>query len=213
MAVTSAVVVPSIGDSWAAQALSAALAAAAATRGDRVADAVSLAERALRDGRLLAERGAGAWASAQVLCALVAIDEHERALDTCAELTVRARACGSITGLSAAVMARGWMAAKRGELAAAEAELRTVLEMYDLASMAIDLGSLLHLLQDAILERPSLDDVAALAETIELEPAFLATFGGAMLLEARGRLRLARGDLARATEDLRVAGATYGALR
>ena len=201
------------GDSWAAHALSAALAAAAATRGDRVADVVPLAERALRDGRLLAERGAGAWASAQVLLALVAIDEHECALGACAELVVQARACGSLTGLLAAVLSRGWVSAKRGELAAAEAELRTVLEMYDPASWASDLGTLLHLLQDAILERPSLDDVAALAETIELEPAFLATFGGAMLLEARGRLRLARGDRARATEDLRVAGATYGALR
>ena len=49
------------GDTWGAHALAALLAAEAAHRG-RTGEAVVLADRALAGGRLLAERGAGAWA-------------------------------------------------------------------------------------------------------------------------------------------------------
>jgi DNA-binding CsgD family transcriptional regulator len=67
--------------------------------------------------------------------------------------------------------------------------------------------------QDALLERPSLEDVAGFVETAELDPVFLATCAGAMLLETRGRLRLARGERQSATNDLRGAAAIYGPLR
>jgi DNA-binding CsgD family transcriptional regulator len=73
-------------------------------------------------------------------------------------------------------------------------------------------GSLVFL-QDALLERPSLEDVAAFVEAVELDPIFLATTAGAMLLETRGRLRLTRGERRRAAGDLRAAAETYKALR
>ena len=65
---------------------------------------------------------------------------------------------------------------------------------------------------DAILERPSLADVAALAEGLQLPPGIDATVTGAWLLDLRGRLRLASRDVPGAVADLRSAGRTLTAL-
>jgi DNA-binding CsgD family transcriptional regulator len=202
-----------VGDGWAAHALCAVIAMAAAIRGDAVDEVVPWAERALAGGRLFAERGAGGWASSQVLSALVTIDEHDRALVACEKLAERARACGSLIGSTTALVMRGWVLARRGALTDAEAQFRTVYEMFAQAGMAMMVTSFFYFLQDAVLERQSLDDFAALVEAIELEPAFLDSGGGAMLLEPRGRLRLLRGDRDRAIEDLRACATTYAALR
>ena len=66
-------------------------------------------------------------------------------------------------------------------------------------------------LLDALVERPALDDLAAalLALSSTRIPRHR---GGAMLVETRGRLRLAQGDLAAALADLRACGTTYAAL-
>jgi DNA-binding CsgD family transcriptional regulator len=84
------------GDSWPAHALSALLAAAAASRGDRIDEVIPLAEHALRDGRLFAERGAGGGASVQALGALVMVEQHERALVACEQLAERAADVGAM---------------------------------------------------------------------------------------------------------------------
>jgi ATP/maltotriose-dependent transcriptional regulator MalT len=102
--------------------------------------------------------------------------------------------------------------ARRGELAAAEADLRAPLEMGAQNGMPLIVTTGVMFLEDAIAERASLDDIAALVETIELPPDFLATDGGTMLLGTRARLRLARGDRAGAVADLRAAATTNAAL-
>jgi ATP/maltotriose-dependent transcriptional regulator MalT len=66
---------------------------------------------------------------------------------------------------------------------------------------------------DALLERPSLADVAKLACAIELPPDLAATFTGAFVLETRGRLRRAQGDAAGGVADLRAAWKITEALR
>jgi tetratricopeptide (TPR) repeat protein len=124
------------GAGWAANALCAVLAAAAALRGDAIDAVVPWTERALSGGRLFAERGAGAWASSQVMCALVLIDEYDRALPACEELAVRARASGSLIGSATALVTRGWVLARRGDLADAEAQLRTAHDMFAQAGAA-----------------------------------------------------------------------------
>jgi ATP/maltotriose-dependent transcriptional regulator MalT len=68
------------------------------------------------------------------------------------------------------------------------------------------------LLQDAIFERPSLDELAARLEATELDPVFENTWSGAMLREVRGRLRLARHDRAGGIADLRATGRAAAAL-
>ncbi len=201
------------GASWAARALDAMLAAAAAMRDGRVDYVVPLVDRALRGGRLLRERGAGAFASMQVLVALIVVEEYDRALDTAAELVRNAAEVGSLVGAASALGARGYIMNRRGELREAEAELRTGLEMVAHAQMPMMLTTAFDFFQDAIIERPSLDDVAASMETMQLEPAFLGSWGGAMLIGARGRIRLARGERSAALADLRAFAATCRALR
>jgi DNA-binding CsgD family transcriptional regulator len=200
------------GGSWAARALDATLAAAAAIHDGRAERVLPLADRALRGGRLLRERGAGAYASMQVLLALVAVDEYDRALDVAAELVRNAAEVGSLVGAASALGARGYVMTRRGQLRDAEAELRAGLEMVAQARMPMMLTTAYDFFQDAILERPTLDDVAASMESMELEPAFLGSWGGAMLIGARGRIRLARGERGPALADLRAFAATCAAL-
>ena len=72
-------------------------------------DSDAVVERALEGDRLVEERGAGAWASAQLLTALMAIDAYERALEVSDVVDVEARRCGSLVGLMTAVGFRaGW---------------------------------------------------------------------------------------------------------
>ena len=162
------------GESWAARALAVVLAANAAARGEDSQQVRALVEHGLRDGRLLAERGAGGWASAHALFPLVLIEADARALDVVEELAAQARRCGAPFGGLTAIAARGWVHARRGELAAAEADLRTAWEVSVQDTMPLLITTGLMWLVDATLERPSLDDVAALMESLELEPVFLA---------------------------------------
>jgi DNA-binding CsgD family transcriptional regulator len=200
-------------DSWPARALDATLAAAAAIHDGRAAEVVALAERALRGGRLFAERGAGAFASMQVLLALASVDEYDRVLAAADELARNAREVGSLVAAASALGARGYVLNRRGQLREAEAELRAGLEMVAQAGMPMMLTTAFDFFQDAILERPTLNDVAAMMESMELEAAFLASWSGAMLLGARGRIRLARGERAPAVADLQAFARTCAALR
>ena len=82
------------GDRWAPRALAVLLASVAACRGAPREEVLPLVERGLRGGRLLAERGAGGWASAQALNALVLAEADDRALEVVDELSARARTPG-----------------------------------------------------------------------------------------------------------------------
>jgi ATP/maltotriose-dependent transcriptional regulator MalT len=200
------------GESWGARALSVLLAAVAACRGEDLDQVRPLVEHGLRDGRLLAERGAGGAASAQALGALVSAEADDRALEVVEELTAQARRSGALIGTLTAIGMRGWISARRGDLAAAEADLRTCLDVSTQNGLALISANAFLFFAETIQERPSLDDVAALVETLELAPDFLPTLTGSMLLEARGRLRLARGERQGALADLRSCAATNRAL-
>jgi DNA-binding CsgD family transcriptional regulator len=201
------------GESWSALALAALLAAVTAFRCEPPEAVRALADRALRGGRLLGERGGGGWAVGQVIPALVLIEEHDRALELSDEVLARGRAAGSLFGATAGVASRGFVHCRRGDLVAAEADLREAHAMLAASGIAMWLTSVMHFFCDAILERPSLDDIAEMVEAMELEPAFQTTAGGVMLLETRGRLAMARGEPQRAVEGLEVCLATSRQLK
>jgi AAA ATPase domain len=117
------------GDSWAARALCAVVASLWASRGERLDEVLPLLELGLRDGRLVRERGAGGWATPQALATLVIIDENERALDVVEEVRVIARRDGSAYGTIFATGCRGWIRARRGDLAGAEGDFQTVVDI------------------------------------------------------------------------------------
>jgi DNA-binding CsgD family transcriptional regulator len=79
--------------------------------------------------------------------------------------------------------------------------------------MAMWMTTLLQIFVDALIERPQLSDLVRTAEEIDLPPPFAATVSGAMLMETRGRLALARGDRPKAARDLRAASEVYTALQ
>jgi DNA-binding CsgD family transcriptional regulator len=199
------------GEHWASYALAALLAVEAANRG-RPDEAIVFAERALEDGRLLGARGAGGWTTPQVLGALVETEQLDRASAVADEVEAAARASGSAFGLVAALSARGWVHARRGDLTAAESDLTTIFAFAADAGLLMVVTSLSFFLIDVLLERENLSEIAELVEQTQLGADFLNTNSGAMLLEARGRLRLLRRDTAGALDDLRAAGRTISAL-
>jgi hypothetical protein len=154
-------------------------------------------------GERLLGRNAGGWASAQVLHALADVDELDRAIAACERIEVAVRRSGSLVGLLTGASYRGYVHSRRGELTDAEAVLRPQLAMATQGGMGLWVTTIFFLFADALLERPSLDDVARAVETYLLEPTFMATAGGAMLLEVRGRLRWQRGNHGGALADLR----------
>ncbi|HEX3834229.1 MAG TPA: LuxR C-terminal-related transcriptional regulator, partial [Solirubrobacteraceae bacterium] len=199
------------GDHWASHALAALLAVEAANRG-RADEALAFGERALEDGRLLGERGAGAWTTPQLVGAFVQAEELDRASVVADEVEAAARASGSAFALLTALGARGWIHARRGDLVAAESELTTIFAFARDAGLLMGVTSLSFFLIDVLLERENLDEITELVEQTELGADFLNTTSGAMLLEARGRLRLLRRDNAGALDDLRAAGRIISAL-
>jgi DNA-binding CsgD family transcriptional regulator len=201
------------GPSWAAHALAAVLAAMTAHRGGEACRVISLVDAALRNDVLLEVRGRETWAVAHALIALAEIDEHERGLEFSDRLLTVARRTGMPNLVAAGTSHRGWLLARRGDLAAAEAAVRPALEAAIATGAPTVFLSTVFYLQDALLERPSLDDVAALAEQSDLDDWGLGgTMMAAMFLTARGRLRLARGDRDNGLNDLRAAMDTGAAL-
>lgn len=202
-----------LGDSWAAHALTMLLAAACACRGEHVADVAQRVEHGFWNGRLLSERGAGGWATSQGLSALVLVDEYDRAIAAADMVAAEGARSGAILAVLSGPGYRGQVYSRRGDLRAAEAELRSAVDMLMDTGMGMWIASVFHMFQDAILERPGLADIATLAETLVAEPVLLATSAGAMLLECRGLLRLARGERTSAIGDLRACAATNTVLK
>ena len=200
------------GDTWPALALAALLAGIGGMRGDPPAEVLELVEHATRDGLLIAGHGAGGWASGQALGGMIVIEEHDRALAFAAELEAEARRTGAMLGVLSATLFRGWVHAKRGELVMAESLLRTAVEVGRTSDLAMLVTTGLWFLDDPLLERPSLDDIGMLVESIELDPGFTATWSGAVVQFVRGKRRRMTGRLEEAAADLRGCGETSDAL-
>jgi len=200
------------GESWAAHALAALLAGVAAFRCEGSAAVMVMVERALAGGRLIGERGAGGWASAQLIAALAYIAEYERALEVSDQVAAEGRRTGSLRGVLTGTGYPGNVFDRTGDLVAAEAVLRTTVNIAEKSGMMLWLATVFHSFCDTLIERPQLDDVVGLLDTTDLDPVFAATAAGAMVLEARGRVALARQDRGRALENLRACGETSSAL-
>jgi DNA-binding CsgD family transcriptional regulator len=200
------------GDYWASHALAALLAVEAAHRG-RPQEALAFNQRALESGRLLGQRGAGAWAAPQVLYVFIEAEQFDQALAAIDQVDAAAHASGSVVGLLTVAAFRGAAYARRGDLAGAEADLATALGLAREAGLLMGITTMLFILIDVLLERDNQSHVGELVEQTQLGPDFLATTSGAMLLEVRGRLRLARRDRRGGIDDLRAAGRIISAMR
>lgn len=179
-------------------------------RGTAWSDVRDLIDRGWADGRYLTE-GHPIELVGQGIGALVLADELDRASELVGRVADSAQATGSVLEFMMGSGHRAWIQALRGELTVATAELRVCIERAVEAGLMYGVATILWYCSDALLERPDLDDVAGLAETLELGPASEVT-GGAVLIQLRGRLRFAHGDREAAIADLRHSNAVFQTL-
>ena len=205
--------VAALGDARAARPLALLLAAIHATRGTRMDEIPRLVAHGLDGGRFLADEHAEAWAVPQAMLALVEIDALDRAERLVDEMFADAALRGSVRGFIVATGSRSYVRACVGRLNDVEADLRAGLALAQEHGLLFGIPSGLRYGIDAMLERPEMADVAALALSLELPPALASTVSGAWVLEVRARLWLQAGETERGIEALRRAGRVFEALR
>lgn len=116
------------GDGWSARALAVVLAVDAGRRGE-TEDALALSRAAIADGRLITERGAGAWVPPEALGVFIEGEDFDGFEAAFEQLDVAARHTGSTLAMVTLVGFRGWAQARTGDLATAEANLLMVFDL------------------------------------------------------------------------------------
>lgn len=186
----------------AGRSLAAVLAAVHAWLGVPALEVRQLLEVALDAGRLPIDEGGESMPVALALQALILTDDLDGALELVAEALADSQRRASVAGVALALAHRGWVSARRGDLRAAEADLRTTMKIVrDHQVRTAEFGFVWYF-TDAIAERPELDDEARWLADVEVAPTLRGSVVVPLNLETRGRIRLAHGDVAGAIEDL-----------
>jgi DNA-binding CsgD family transcriptional regulator len=128
-------------------------------------------------------------------------EDLERALEVADEALDICRLRGSLIGMGIASSSRGWVHARRGDLVSAEADTRVVLKLLEEVPFETGMaGALFHAI-DPLIERTELEDEARRIREIDFEVDPHSLFWP-LGLEARGRVRLAFGDVEGGIDDL-----------
>ena len=166
-------------------------------------DAGELAQQALADGELLA-RGDAVFAFACAM--LIYAEEYSAAQHHLDQALASAVAASSAPGFIGASGQRALLNARRGRLVDAEADARAALDVVRLHDRQPWQTHTLTMVIEALLARGQATQAAAELERFLQFTDPPAGNQGALLLEARGRLRLELGDTRRAVDDLLGAG-------
>ena len=118
----------------------------------------------------------------------------------------QARATGDSTRLAMGLVNRGWLALRRGDLSAAEADTRTAL-----AATELPAPPMFRVLNGGVLLKALVDQGELDAAERALAPLDSETESGSLISPplrfARGRLRVAQGRVAEGLEDILAVGA------
>lgn len=193
-------------DGRAGRLMAALLAACAVARGEPAAAVIALSRRALDGGHLMSSIDAESWGP-YAAAPLAWLGMPDEALTAADEMRDAARRRGSVYGYLRGTALHALALGRSGDLSGAEGDVRAAFDLAREGELMYGALLLLCWSVDALLERPQLDDVAATLEATELTPELDGTYLGAWLLEARGRLRLARGRREAACTDLQKCGA------
>ena len=180
------------------------LAGLLAFRGDSCREIAALVEGGWDDGRFLAEETSEILPAILAIWALILVDDLEQGQTLAEAMAADAQTRGSVLGFASALGRQGIIALRRGTLAEAEADARTAFDLateHRLMPPAPFYATSLGL---ALLECGQLDQAAEVLERVNVDTAMIPA--GPVLLEARGRIHLARGDRAQAIDDLRRSG-------
>jgi DNA-binding CsgD family transcriptional regulator len=176
----------------------------AATANERAERASDLARRAVNAGpRPLPDLGEPPWFPIATV-ALFWAEKYDEAqvLNDAAAAEASAAADGLL--LPAVLAQRAWLAARRSDPTAAEADARALLEARGLSAPPLYRLLAAGVLVDALVERGELDQAeGALDSTADLHSTSQAA---GVLRHARGRLRFAQRRLGVALDDFRAAG-------
>jgi DNA-binding CsgD family transcriptional regulator len=176
-------------------------------RSQGAAQAVELAERAVSDGQLLVEIGSEASEINSAAMTLICADRLDSAGELLNAALANARQQGSRTGFGHISFLRSMLALRRGELHDVEAEAEAVLEATLPFGLSIGAAVATALLVTALIERGMPQAAASALEAIGLADGEVPTQAPYnLVLSARGRLRIARGDLAGGLADLHECG-------
>jgi DNA-binding CsgD family transcriptional regulator len=150
-----------------------------------------------RRGRESPMIGQAAWA-------LLLVDDLEKAEQIATVLDREARERGSTLAALSSLGFRASLESRAGRLAAAEAQLAAAIELVRQSELNLmALTTFLQFSVDTVVERPELDPIADLVDSLELPEPFGRTASGAMLLDVRAAVRRARGDRAGTLATLR----------
>jgi DNA-binding CsgD family transcriptional regulator len=179
-------------------------------QGTDEAEARALIEHGFDGGRLLRDEGSESLGVVQGVAALVGLEELDAADRVAADALDDARRRGSVIGYVSGCFYRTLIDGLRGRLPASETYLRWLVEHSLESGLMYAIPSGIWAGTNALLERPGLEDIAAMVETLELDAALATTVAGAWVLVGRGRLRLLKGERHGGIADLRAAGAVFG---
>jgi DNA-binding CsgD family transcriptional regulator len=196
------------GEAAGSRLLAAVLADKLVWRGGQPGQARELLDHALGGGHLLALVGSDPLLVSQAMFAAIFLDELAQAEGLASRLLDVSRARGSVVGLSIATCVRATVLVRHGDLVGAETDIRALADIAAEHGVAFAIPQALYWGADALIERPGLADLAALA-TAGVDQDLEPTMFGAMLAEVRGRLALAAADLPLARAQLRAAAGIY----
>jgi DNA-binding CsgD family transcriptional regulator len=169
--------------------------------------AVELAQRAIASGELLAERGAQALEFAEAALTLICADRVEPAQQVLEAALGQARERGSRQGFAHATFLRSELSYRRGALHDAEADAHASLGITVPSGVQAAAAAATSVLIVVLIERGAVAEACdALGRIGLLDGAVPPQSPYILLQSARGRLRLARGDIAGGLADLHECG-------
>jgi DNA-binding CsgD family transcriptional regulator len=176
-------------------------------RSENAARAAELAERALQNGQLLAEAGSESPELNSAAMTLICADRLEPATKLLDAALAEARERGTRHGFAHVSFLRSVLAYRRGALREVEADDRAMLAIALPSAFSLAAAVATGMLIGALLERGALDEATEALRAIGLVDGEVPTQTPFNLtLSARGRLRLARGDLGGGLADLHECG-------
>jgi ATP/maltotriose-dependent transcriptional regulator MalT len=164
---------------------------------------LALVERGLDQGRLIESESGEAIEITWAARALTFIDELDRADRLLDELAADSRKRGSVMGYATASAWRAAVALRRGEIAAAEADARSAVELATTHGLHFILPHSYSFLGEALIELGELNEAALLLKRAELGPMRGSRPEG-RFLHTVARVSLVRGDRDAAIAALRA---------
>ena len=169
-------------------------------------ESIDCAERALGDGRLLAEAGVESpafWYAATALILADAFDPADRVIESALS---ESRLQGSTVGLALGCAFRSLLRYRTGQLADAEADARQALDISPSARWAASVYALLFLIE-VLIERGRPEEAAQAVADSGLDTGDGPLLPLLLVRHGRGRLNLALGDADAGLADMRAAAA------